>query len=126
MSGILVDVKRAGEVACVLLLLLGAPSCATTQRVSLDCVPHEVSVFVDGRELRAGTSDVALATDEPHTVFFRGGGYAPRLVVLDSVDGENGTQLSPPDVCSHTAFVPMRPDVEMHIDTSVSEGPPAD
>ena len=94
--------------------------------MSLECVPHDVSVFVDGRELSAGAADVDLTTDEPHTVFFRGGGYAPQLIVLDSVDDEGERKLSPPDICSRTVFVLTRPDVEMQLDTGVSEAPAAD
>ena len=98
--------------------------CATRQVVALDCVPHEVTVFVDGRQLERGTPSVKLERDAPHTLYFKGGVYEPQLVVLESVEGADGLELAPSEICSHTAFVPLRPDVQMELDTSVSEGPP--
>jgi hypothetical protein len=108
----------------VLVLALGAAAavgCASKQRITLECVPHEVTVYVDGREVDAGTESLELREDRPHTLFFKGGGYEPRMLVLESreVDGERA--LSPHDVCSESVFVPMRPEVQME---PVSEGPP--
>lgn len=93
-------------------LALAVGGCATQQRVSLACVPRDVSVYVDGRAVAPGTESVELSRKRTHTVYFKGGGYEPRMLVLESVD----SRLSPPDVCSHTAFVPMRPSVQMHLE----------
>lgn len=101
---------RAAGLALGLVVVAG---CATKQRVALDCVPNDVSVFVDGRELRDSRDGVELRADRAHTVYFKGGGYEPQMVVLEprEVDGTNS--LEPADLCSRTDFVPMAPAVEM-------------
>ena len=67
----------------LVLVLLFAGGCAAKQRVALDCVPHEVSVYVDGRRLEGSADSVELRADRPHTVFFKGGDYEPRMIVLE-------------------------------------------
>lgn len=101
-----------------------ALGCAAKQRVSLDCVPHEVSVYVDGRSLDRGTGSVELRRDRDHKVFFKGGGFEPQLVVLESHRAEDGERLSPADICSQTAFVRMSPRVEMEVAPEVSGDTP--
>lgn len=103
---------RARVPIAAVVLALAASGCATKQRVALDCVPRDVTVYVDGRAVATGTQSVELSRDRAHTVYFKGGGYEPRMVVLESVD----SGLSPPDVCSHTAFVPVRPKVQMQLE----------
>jgi len=90
--------------------------CAAKQRVALDCVPHEVSVYVDGRRLEGSPGSVELRADRPHTVFFKGGDYEPRMVVLEPREVGGKSELAPADVCSETAFVPMHPQVEMELE----------
>jgi hypothetical protein len=96
--------------------LVFAGGCAAKQHVALDCVPHEVSVYVDGRRLEGSPDSVELRADRPHTVFFKGGDYEPRMVVLESREVDGRSELAPADVCSETSFVPMQPQVEMEIE----------
>ena len=115
----------APRVLCVWVLLAAfALGCAAKQRVSLECVPREVHVYVDGRSLDPGTESIDLRSDRAHTVFFKGGGFAPQLVVLESHRAEDGARLAPADICSQTAFVPTSPRVEMQIAPEVSDGTP--
>jgi hypothetical protein len=96
--------------------LVLAGGCAAKQRVSLDCVPHEVSVYVDGRRLEGSPDSVDLRADRPHTVFFKGGDYEPRMVVLEPREVDGRSELAGADVCSETTFVPMQPQVEMELE----------
>ena len=98
------------------LVLLVGTGCAAKQRVSLDCVPHEVSVYVDGRRLDGSPDSVELRADRPHTVFFKGGDYEPRMVVLEPREVDGRSELAGADVCSETTFVPMQPKVEMELE----------
>ena len=99
----------------LVLALLFATGCAAKQRVSLDCVPHEVSVYVDGRQLEGSPDSVELRADRPHTVFFKGGDYEPRMVVLEPREVDGRSELAPAEVCTETSFVPMQPHVEMEV-----------
>ena len=101
-----------------------ALGCAAKQRVSLDCVPREVSVYVDGRSLDRDTGSIELRRDRDHKVCFKGGGVEPQLGVLESHRAEDGARLAPADICSQTAFVPTSPRVEMQIAPEVSDGTP--
>ena len=101
--------------------LVLAGGCAAKQRVALDCVPHEVSVYVDGRRLEGSPDSVELRADRPHTVFFKGGDYEPRMVVLEPREVGGRSELAPADVCSETSFVPMQPQVEMEVETETEE-----
>jgi len=101
-----------------------ALGCAAKQRVSLECVPREVHVYVDGRSLDPATESVELRPDRAHTVFFKGGGFAPQMVVLESHETAGGARLSPAEVCSHTAFIPTRPQVEMQVAPESLDGTP--
>ena len=102
----------------------GGLGCAAKHRVALDCVPHDVTVYVDGRELRERPEAVELSRDEPHTVYFKGGGYRPQMIVFESTEVEGEHRLTPTDICSETIFAEMEPDVQMVIDPDVAEGPP--
>ncbi|MEE2678783.1 MAG: hypothetical protein VX546_09435 [Myxococcota bacterium] len=84
--------------------------------MSFDCVPRDVQVFVDGRVLETTGEGVALRADRAHTVFFKGGGFEPQMVVLESREAEGVARLVPADVCSRATFVPTRPQVELRID----------
>ena len=108
-------------VVIALALLAG---CASKQRIALDCVPSGVTVYVDGRALEETPDSIALRKDEPHTVFFKGVGYQPQMVVLNSWEEDGRKRLTPTDLCAEVAFVAVRPEVHMEIDPQVSEGPP--
>ncbi len=110
---------------CVpLLLLVFALGCAAKQRVSLECVPRDVRVYVDGRSLDPNAESVALRPDRAHTLFFKGGGFEPQMLVLESHGAEGGARLSPAEVCSHTAFVSTSPRVEIQLAPESHEGAP--
>lgn len=91
--------------------------CASTQKVSLECVPTEVRVYVDGRELEGRPQEVKLRVAEPHTVYFKGGSYRPQMVVLESQELDGKRVLSNADMCRTMVFTEMRPEVHMQVDT---------
>jgi hypothetical protein len=95
---------------------LALPACAARQRVSLECVPREVTVYVDGRALDETPAEIELRKDRPHTLFFKGGDYEPQMVVMVSEELEDGHRLTPPDVCTQTTFEPLTPKVQMEVD----------
>jgi hypothetical protein len=106
-------IHRAAPGLAALVLAAG---CASTQQVSLECVPSEVRVYVDGRELEGRRSELSLAVAEPHTLYFKGGSYRPQMVVLESreVDGER--VLSNADLCQRLVFTEVSPEVRMRLD----------
>jgi len=76
------------------------PACAAKQRIALDCVPRQVTVYVDRTAVEPGTREIRLRTDRPHQVYLKAPGHEPRLVVLEPHTDANGrTALHPPDVC---------------------------
>ncbi len=103
---------------CVLLLLAApfAASCATKQTIRLDCVPKDVTIYVDKKPLDSVPNEIELRTDQPHTLFFRGKDYNPTMVVLDSVVGENGPALAPDNVCVELHFVKRTQELEIEIE----------
>jgi hypothetical protein len=108
---------------CVAAVVASALGCASKQHVALDCVPHEVSVYIDGRKLEKTPESVELRKDKPHTVFFKGGGYQPQMVVLRSEDVDGEKRLSPADVCTEAVFVETRPEVRIEAEPRPSEEP---
>jgi hypothetical protein len=103
-------------VGAVLLLLFGAGACAHKQTVRLDSVPKEVTIYLDQEPLDGVHDAIHLRTDRPHTLFFKGGGYEPDMVVLD-VEGEGKPQtLSPRDVCAELHLVKRRRDLELEVE----------
>jgi hypothetical protein len=107
---------------CVIAVAV-ALGCASKQRVALDCVPHEVSVYVDGRKLEKTPESIELRKDEAHTVFFKGGGYPPQMVVLRSEDVNGEARLLPADICNEAVFVETRPEVQIEVEPGLSEEP---
>ena len=100
-----------------------ALGCASKQRVALDCVPHDVRVYVDGRQLEKTPESIELRKDEAHTVFFKGGGYPPQMVVLRSEDVDGEARLLPADVCNEAVFVETRPEVQIEVEPGLSGEP---
>ena len=107
----------------VVVVAAAALGCASKQRIALDCVPHEVSVYVDGRKLEQNPESIELRKDKAHTVFFKGGGYRPQMVVLHSEDVDGEARLSPSEVCTETVFIETRPDVRIEVEQGLSEEP---
>jgi hypothetical protein len=111
------------DAARLLLALTLVAGCATTQSVSLECVPSQVQVFVDGRQLEGSPQEVELGVDEPHTVYFKGGGYQPQMVVLESRDVDGERSLSHAELCREVVFTEVRP--EVHVEVEEEDSPPA-
>ena len=57
-----------------------------------------------------------LAKDESHTVFFKGGGYQPQMLVLESREQDGEHVLAPADLCSRLVLIEMQPDVKIEVD----------
>lgn len=113
--------RGAPGYALALLLSPGfAAGCASTQTLSLECVPSEVTVYVDGRVLAGGPDQIALRKDEPHTFYFKGGGHRTQMVVLESHEVGGELQLTPADLCEQVAFAQVQPELRVEI-----EGDPA-
>ena len=113
------------RLAAALVLAAGAVAfgCATSQRISLECVPKDVKVYVDGRLLEGSPKAVKLAKDQPHTVFFKGGGYQPQMVVFESQQREGKPVLDPVDLCSQVVFVEMQPELQVEVEPDASPAP---
>jgi len=110
-----------GSLARAVPLLVGlawASGCANTQTVSLECVPSQVQVYVDGRELEGRPDEISLSVDEAHSVYFKGGPYPPQLVVMESQEVDGARQLSHADLCREVVFTEMAPEVHMEVDPS--------
>ena len=103
-------------VALLLLAALFAVSCAPKQKIPLDCVPKDITIYVDKKPLDSVPDEIDLRADRPHTLFFRGEGYEPAMVVLESVDGERGPTLSPSNVCVELHFVERAQEIEVEIE----------
>jgi len=103
------------RLAFVLAALL-AVGCAPKQKIPLDCVPKDVTVYVDKKPLESVPDEIDLRADRPHTLFFRGEGYAPSMVVLENVENEQGHALAPADVCVELHFVKRAQEIEVEIE----------
>lgn len=108
---------RGSFAAAVLLMALALlAGCASTQKVSLECVPSQVSVYVDGREIEERSGEISLGVDEAHTVFFKGGGYQPQMVVLESREVDGKYHLSNADLCRDMVFSEMQPELTIEVE----------
>ena len=88
--------------ACVAIGVMAAlcAACAPKQRVPLDCIPEEVTIYVDQQALEARPESIELSTNRPHKIYLNGPGYEPRLIVLEPGEDQNGEPtLSPEQVC---------------------------
>jgi hypothetical protein len=107
--------KRVRAAAALAALVLTA-GCASRQAVSLACVPTDVRIYVDGRELERNPPELKLRTGEPHTLYFKGGGFQPQMVVLESQEEAGKRRLSNADVCQRLVFTPVSPEVRIEVD----------
>ncbi len=83
----------------IVLALLAVGACAHKQTVRLDCVPKDVTIYLDKVPLDRVPDSIDLRTDQPHVLFFKGEGYEPTMVVLDIEETADGPALSPRDLC---------------------------
>ncbi len=110
---------RIGSASAILgaLALVLAVGCAHKQRVPLDCVPEQVTVYVDGRALEETPEALELAANRPHTVMFRRPGYRPQMVVLRSGTGDDGgPALAPAQLCVELVPVAMNRDLVLEVE----------
>lgn len=104
------------SLALFISLALFAAGCAAKQTIPLDCVPKDVTIYVDKKPLESVPNEIDLRADRPHTLFFRGEGYEPTMLVLESVDSGQGPTLTPGNVCVELNFVERNRDVEIEIE----------
>ncbi len=83
----------------IALALLVVGACAHKQTIRLDCVPKDVTIYLDKVPLDRVPDSVDLRTDRPHLLFFRGESYEPTMVVLEIEETADGPALSPRDLC---------------------------
>lgn len=112
---------KLGCAAAGLFALALAAGCASTQPVSLACVPSDVRVYVDGRELEGSPRELKLPVKEAHTLFFKGGSYRPQMVVLESLERDGKRVLSNADLCSNLVFTPVSPEVRIQVAPDAAE-----
>jgi hypothetical protein len=116
-----VNVPRASGIRCTWIALVVVTAlaigvaCAAKQRVPLDCVPEEVTVFVDQRALEELPESLELRSDQAHKVFLKGPGYEPQLIVLEPRRDESGkTTLQPDRIC--VELVPVGVDRQLTLE----------
>src|SRR5258705_10249410 len=97
---------RARPLAALAVVAIATAGCATTQNVRIECVPREVSVYVDGRLLDG--REAALRTDRPHKIYAKGPGFEPRLVVIEpDVDSRGRPAFRDDEVCLEVVPIGM-------------------
>jgi hypothetical protein len=122
-----VNVLRASGIRCTRIALVAVATlaagvaCAAKQRVPLDCVPDEVTVYVDQRALEAVPETLELRSDRPHKVYLKGPGYEPQLIVLEPRRDEGGrTTLHPDRIC--VELVPVGVDRQLTLEIEEDGG----
>ena len=106
------------------MLLWGVAGCAAKQKIPLDCIPEEVVVYVDGERLDELPPELDLRSDEPHTIFLKGPGIEPELIVLTSEEVKGVSGLSPASICVHPRLKEVRRKLKFEIEQDVSAVPP--
>jgi hypothetical protein len=107
-----------------LLAALCAAGCASSQSVRIRCVPHEVSVYVDGRLLEG--DEASLRTDRPHKIYAKGPGYQSRLVVLEpEVDERGRGAFRDDDLCIEVVPIGMNRELEVDVERDARPKAPA-
>ena len=108
----------------MIVLLLAAFGCATKQPIAIDCVPEEVVIYVDGERIDGVPDSIALSRDRPHTLFFKGPGIEPELVVVNSRVVDGRAELEPAELCVEPRYKRVGRKVRIEIDPDVAAGPP--
>jgi len=114
--------RRTGITAAA--LLLASAGCATKQPIAIDCVPEEVVIYVDGERIDGVPEEIALSRDRPHTLFFKGPGIQPELVVVNQTTVDGREALEPAEVCVEPRYARVGREVKLEIDPDVAAGPP--
>jgi hypothetical protein len=106
---------RARPLAIASVLAALATGCATTQKVRIACVPSEVVVYVDGRQIEG--DEVSLRTDRAHKIYAKGPGYEPRLVVIEpEVDERGRAAFREDELCMRVVPVAMGRELEVEVE----------
>ncbi len=100
----------------IALVLLTIGACAHKQTIRLDCVPKDVTIYLDKVPLDHVPDSVALRTDQPHVLFFKGEGYEPMMVVFDTEETADGPALSPRDLCFELNLAKRKRELEIEIE----------
>jgi hypothetical protein len=100
----------------IALALLAIGGCAHKQTIRLDCVPKDVTIYLDKVPLDRVPDSIALRTDQPHVLFFKGEGYEPVMVVLDLEETADGPALSPRDLCFELNLEKRKRELEIEIE----------
>jgi hypothetical protein len=100
----------------IALVLLAVGACAHKQTIRLDCVPKDVTIYLDKVPLERVPDSIALRTDQPHVLFFKGEGYEPTMVVLEIEETEDGPALSPRDLCFELNLAKRKRELEIVIE----------
>ena len=116
--------RRRGSAAIAVLIGAATFACAARQHVPLDCLPAEVTVYIDGERLAETPDALELDPAEPHVVMFRGEGYASQMVVLETrEDAEGRPVLVPESLCIELVPVGMDRQLEIEIEGTPRESP---
>jgi len=100
----------------IALALLAVGACAHKQTVRLDCVPKDVTIYLDKVPLDRVPDSIALRTDQPHVLFFKGEGYEPMMVVLELEETADGPVLSPRDLCFELNLAKRERELQIEIE----------
>jgi len=100
----------------IVLALIGVGACAHKQMILLDCIPKDVTIYLDKVRLDRVPDSISLRTDQPHVLFFKGEGYEPMMVVLDTEETADGPALFPEDLCFDLNLAKRKRDLEIEIE----------
>jgi hypothetical protein len=109
---VVISIRTCG----VALALLAVGACAHKQTIQLDCVPKDVTIYLDKVPLDRVPDSIALRTDQPHVLFFKGEGYEPTMVVLELEETADGPALSPRDLCFELNLSKRKRELEIEIE----------
>jgi hypothetical protein len=94
--------------------------CAAKQRIGLDCVPENTTLYLDGERLDEIPSELILRSDRPHKLYFKGEDTVPELVILASEEVDGKPRLFPTEICVQPRSEPVRRELTVEIDPGVS------
>jgi hypothetical protein len=102
--------------AFAVVVSLASVGCAPKQKIPLDCVPRDVTLYVDKERVEELPDELVLRADEAHYLYFKREGYQPVPVVIQTEEGENGPQLTPSNICSEVRFVELERGLELELE----------
>jgi hypothetical protein len=111
-AAVIISIRTCG----IALVVLVVGACAHKQTIQLDCVPKDVTIYLDKVPLDRVPDSIALRTDQPHVLFFKGEGYEPTMVVLELEETADGPALSPRDLCFELNLSKRKRELEIEIE----------